>query len=415
MVENPLVRAMSNWLVRGGFLGACLFSVLALTFWLPELMPYRIDIDVYRLGGQAVLEGNDLYGPLPDTEIGANLPFTYPPIAALIFAVFALVPLSAASTAISLISLGCLAWVCCLVVAKTADLSLKSASWFALPGWLLLMWLGPVRETIEFGQINLVLMALVLTDVLLLPRKARGWLVGLAIAIKLTPAVFLAYFFLQKDWRGMVQSGVSFLVFTGLGFVFLPSASIAYWTGTLSDTSRIGNAGYPSNLSINGIVHRAGLLGSEATLAWFGVSLVVGVLLVLAAWLVMRQGQRVAAALIIGLAGLFCSPVSWGHHWVWALPLLLIFGVWIAQRLGNVWLWGGLLATGVWVFWAEPQWWFPFEQDTTPDWDVFQQFIASGYLLWAGIAVIVMASQARRLRDPAGMPAKVWFPADRSN
>src|SRR5581483_12201814 len=69
--------------------------------------------------------------------------------------------------------------------------------WFviclALP---LVTWLQPVRETLTFGQINLVLALLVLADLLVLaPRGSRltGVGIGLAAAIKLTPAVFILY------------------------------------------------------------------------------------------------------------------------------------------------------------------------------------------------------------------------------
>src|SRR6516162_10754118 len=43
--------------------------------------PYRIDIDIYQMGGQAWLDGRPLYrgDVLFHTPIGLNLPFTYPP------------------------------------------------------------------------------------------------------------------------------------------------------------------------------------------------------------------------------------------------------------------------------------------------------------------------------------------------
>src|ERR1700721_2401700 len=49
--------------------------------------PYRIDIDVYRMGGQAWLDGHPLYSPNVKfhTPIGFNHPFTYPPLAGGLF------------------------------------------------------------------------------------------------------------------------------------------------------------------------------------------------------------------------------------------------------------------------------------------------------------------------------------------
>ena len=57
--------------------------------------PYRIDIDVYRMGGRAWLDGRPLYadGAMFHTRGGLDLPFTYPPLAAVVFAPFALLSL----------------------------------------------------------------------------------------------------------------------------------------------------------------------------------------------------------------------------------------------------------------------------------------------------------------------------------
>ena len=45
------------------------------------LSPYRIDLDVYRIGSLTWLHGHSLYGPLPPTRAGIGLPFSYPPSA----------------------------------------------------------------------------------------------------------------------------------------------------------------------------------------------------------------------------------------------------------------------------------------------------------------------------------------------
>lgn len=47
---------------------------------------YRIDLDVYRTGATVWLNGGDIYSPLPALARGEHLPFTYPPIAAILFA-----------------------------------------------------------------------------------------------------------------------------------------------------------------------------------------------------------------------------------------------------------------------------------------------------------------------------------------
>ena len=85
------------------------------------------------------------------------------------------------------------------------------------PAWLRRAWLAaaivapaviylePIRSNFDFGQINVVLMTLVIADCV--PRKTpwpRGMLLGIAIALKLTPAVFLLYFLLRRDTRALL-------------------------------------------------------------------------------------------------------------------------------------------------------------------------------------------------------------------
>src|SRR5690348_9351868 len=52
----------------------------------------QIDLEVYRFGVQAWWSGHDMYGTLPRVENGAELPFVYPPFAALILSPLAMLP-----------------------------------------------------------------------------------------------------------------------------------------------------------------------------------------------------------------------------------------------------------------------------------------------------------------------------------
>src|ERR1700730_9043416 len=175
---------------------------------------YRIDIDVYRMGGQAWLDGHPLYSPDVKfhTPIGLNLPFTYPPLAAVIFAPFAWLGMPAAGVPITLITLALLL-VSTMIVLTRMDVW-ETSRWVPGPAWLRRWWvtvliaawaalyLEPIKANFAFGQINVVLMTLVLADCV--PRRTpwpRGVLLGLGVALKLTPAVFLLYFLLRRDRR----------------------------------------------------------------------------------------------------------------------------------------------------------------------------------------------------------------------
>src|SRR5215467_9534306 len=73
--------------------------------------PYRVDLDVYRIGSRAWLSGLHLYGGLPRTMSGARLPFTYPPIAAILLSPLSMVPMAVASAVLTAASVGLLALV----------------------------------------------------------------------------------------------------------------------------------------------------------------------------------------------------------------------------------------------------------------------------------------------------------------
>src|SRR6201987_529927 len=186
-------------------------------------LPYRIDIDVYRMGGQAWLDGRPLYrgGVLFHTPIGLNLPFTYPPLAAILFCPFSWLHMPAASVAITVLTLVLLI-VSTTIMLTGLDVWHTSA---AVPGpawlrrlWLAVViaaaasiWLEPITSNFAFGQINVVLMTLVIADCV--PRRTpwpRGLLLGLGIALKLTPAVFLLYFLLRRDNRAALMALASF-------------------------------------------------------------------------------------------------------------------------------------------------------------------------------------------------------------
>src|SRR5579859_989253 len=189
----------------------------------PRLLSYRLDLDVYRLGGQVWLHGGQLYGTLPTTAIGVRLPFTYPPFAAILASPLSLIPLGVAGLLITLCTLG--------LLAVPLRLYLRPLAWplgLVLPAAL---FLEPVRSSIQFGQVNVILMTLVALDCLTRePRWPRGVLAGLAAAIKLTPLPFVLYFLIRRDYRAAFTMGLSFAAFTGLGFVLAPDDSSRYWT-----------------------------------------------------------------------------------------------------------------------------------------------------------------------------------------
>ncbi|RAV16214.1 alpha-(1-2)-phosphatidylinositol mannosyltransferase [Mycolicibacterium sp. GF69] len=378
-------------------------------------IPYRIDVDVYRMGGQAWLDGRPLYadGAMFHTRGGLDLPFTYPPLAAVAFFPFALLSLEAASVAITLTTLVLLI-VAMTIVLHRCDVW-PETSVTREPAWLRQAWLAaaivapavvylePIRSNFDFGQINVVLMTLVIADCV--PRRTpwpRGMLLGLAIALKLTPAVFLLYFVLRRDTRAVIVTAVSAVVATLAGAAFAWRDSLEYWTETVRDTDRIGTATLNTNQNIAGALARLGLAEGPRFVLWIVACFVVLGLTVWAVRRVLRADQPVLALMCVAMFGLVVSPVSWSHHWVWALPALLVIAL-VAYRRRNAAL--GLVAVAgfalmVWT----PITLMPEHQETAAS--LWRQLAGGSYVWWA-IAVILVVGTAAGAIKPAQRSAPV--------
>ena len=276
------------------------------------------DVRVYWWGGQqATAGGGALYAP------AAPLSFTYPPFAALLFAVFAGAPIGVLKGVLTVGSLVALVALCGLSLGA-AGVRRRPESVFAMSAIALLTW--PVAYTLHLGEVNLILAALIGADVL--RRHDGGWWqgigTGLAAGIKLTPLIFVAYLAITGRVRAAMTALGVFAVTVTAGFIWLPARSRAFWLGGVFDNqSRIGNPANPSDQSLAGAIARLAGTGDPPRTWWLVAALVTGLAgLVVAVW-AHRRGHRLAGTMCCAITGLLVSPVSWTHHWVWAVPLLV--------------------------------------------------------------------------------------------
>jgi alpha-1,2-mannosyltransferase len=383
-------------------LAAVVFYLLTLRNGRISFGPYRIDLDVYRIGSAVWLRHGDLYGVLPATSSGARLPFSYPPIAAVLLSPLSLVPMAVAGTVLTLVSIALTALVLRIFLRRVAGP--RAGSWWTL-AWLLPagLFLEPVRNTLDYGQVNIALMALVTADCLTPnPRWPRGAAVGLAAAVKLTPAAFALFFCCRGDKRAAGTAVVSFAAATAAGFLLAWHDSVRYWTSIVFQTGRAGDLIYAANQSIQAVLGRAGLDPSApaGTAVWLALCVVVLVL----AWFGMRDAfARSADAWALSLnafAALLISPISWSHHWVWAVPGLLTLTVMSIRGRHPAGL--ATAVAGLVIFAAAPQWWFPSGDNRESHWAVWQQIIGSSYVIFAAVILLLAATVWRR-RAAAGV------------
>src|SRR5580700_2715732 len=272
-------------------------------------LAYHLDLDVYRIGSRVWLDGGNLYGMMPPTAQGVRMPFTYPPLAAIILSPLSLIAMPAAGV---VVDLGIVA-----VLALALRPFCRPLGW--APGWVLpaALLLEPVRGNLAYGQVDVFLMALVIADCLTAsPRWPRGSLAGLAAALKLTPALFIVFFLLRRDYRAAATMGASFAVATGLGFLLAPGDSARYWTTTFFNVGRIGEPQSPSNQSIFGVLARAGLQPGTMPFIyfWLAISLIVIAVACVGMRRAFRAGDERLALVLNAFAILLVSPISWSHH-----------------------------------------------------------------------------------------------------
>lgn len=367
-----------------------------------------IDLAVYRAGGHALANGEPLYSAHPE---GSLLPFTYPPFAGLLCIPLAGLPWPLARLLITVLSLAA------LVVVVRATTRVSPAVVVAVA-----LLLEPVRATLEFGQVNLLVMALVVVDLIRRSgRPSSGVLVGLAAAVKLTPLIFIGYLLVTGQRRAAATALGTFGGTVLAGWVLLPAESTRYWFHLVAEPDRVGGVAYSGNQSLLGALTRL-LDGSGlARPLWLLVAAVVGVLGLAAAAALSAAGRELAGIAVCGLTGLLVSPISWTHHWVWVLPAGIAAAAWIAEParapLTVARLPAAVLAAGGLLFVLAPVWWPPAGGDTEYRHSIPEQLAADAYVL-AGLAVL-LATAAGALSPgrwrawaaagrPGGWPACAW-------
>lgn len=320
-----------------------------------------LDFRVYREGAKVLFAGpgeRSLYDPMPHDLGTRGLPFTYPPFAAVLFLPFALMPATLGMVLISATSLLCLLAVAVLGVAYVDRAG--ALGWFGrsqarrgaavLLATLLLGLSGPWRESLDFGQINAMIMMLIVVD-LVRPagRIPRGVLIGVAAGIKLTPLAFGLIFLARREFKPLLGMAAGFAGSITVGWVLAGRESLVFWSSVLGSATRVGDPSDMYNLSLNSLMFHVGLEGTAQRVAWAVACLAMVAVGYAAIRVATRRGSLMAGIVINALVMLAISPVSWFHHWVWvglALPVL-----WVAasRRIGAERLLGRILCLALYV------------------------------------------------------------------
>lgn len=339
------------------------------------------DLHVYVIGGAALDHPGTLYDVFyVDPLKGEHLAFTYPTFAAMVFYPLHLLPFG----------LLALLWQVAQIAAVYGSVRLcqrlmgtDGGRRVAMLWTAVALWLEPVASNIQSGQVGVFLMVAVLYAAYSRKWWVSGLLIGVGAGVKLTPAVTGLYFVGLRRWRAALFSAVVYFATVGLAYLVLPGDTGRYFPGQMIEAGQTLPIGSSWNQSWLGGISR--IVGHDAGpgLPVFVAIAGTAVLAVLA-WRALGSGEGgrdwLGSLLVVQLFGLMSAPVTWIHHWVWVLPLMvwLLHGRWHDQPGARIVGWGWLVLMLVSVpsllSFAQPN-----IMDISRPW----------YLAWAGLVYIV--------------------------
>jgi alpha-1,2-mannosyltransferase len=312
------------------------------------------DLNIYNHAGLIVRHAPDT---LYTWHFLPGVQYLYTPFAALGFAAGSLLPWAVLKWLMTVASLAAMVFTVWVTFGQLGWRG-RSRSAAVLAVSAVALWTEPVLRSVQVGQIELLLMALIAWDLCQSDdRKWKGAGVGLAAGIKLVPLIFILYLLLAGKRR---QAAVASAVFAGtvvVGFAALPHDSVKWWlTGYFLHAGDFSNTSQGSllNQSLLALVTRTPAGAGSVTVLWLLLAVLIGCLGLASAALFARAGRPTAGWVTCALTGVLISPISWDNHWVWIVPLFVLladagFRTRGAARWGY-WGFGAALA-GVFADW----------------------------------------------------------------
>jgi len=427
---------VDNWLIAVGVVALC-----CVVGWYVHLIrassgmwSFPLDLEVYRDAGLIVRHvhpfydphrGSPLYG-WPGPPGNPGIQFIYPPFAALPFALIpahiTVLSVQRVASVINLLAVVLAAALTVRALGRERGLTAKRGLAIVLLATAIALMTEPVQRTLYLGQVELVLMALVIWDAC--QPDGRWWKgagIGIAAGIKLVPLIFIPYLLLTRRFRAAAVAAATFAATVLLGFVVLPKDSSRWWLhGLFLRGSYAGNILYGGNQSLLALIERLG--GTHDM--WLAAAVIVAILGLGAATVLDRSGHQVLGIAACALTGVLISPISWDHHWVWVLmaaPIFLYYGLLVRGPARWACFGGGAVTMAVFGAWATSLWgqtalyagwdrgiiWSaPTGNNLELTWHGWQLIAGNAYVL-AGLALLALliGTAVRLARTPSPLAA----------
>ncbi len=337
------------------------------------------------------------------TLVAPPLPYTYPPLFAILLSPFTAISFRVLSRIWLVGNLGL--WLgitlvlareialivgprlrAALGVVRPQRLTLRSLLTDPTPllalalAALLSQQFAPALQTLVIGQINF----LVLLPLALIPELSRhgherwvGVMIALAAMLKFTPAILILYLVLRRRWQAALAAIVTLAALT---LISIAVVGPRVFFAMISQVASVGGQD-------SGLGHNEALLASLAAAVGppfkYVQYLVLGLILLGAGYVLWRgprdkgngaRGWPESELVGYGMAlcTLLLTPAAWVHHYVWVLPAAVIaLGLACASLLTarsrdeaiRAWLLAGLVVVAcIGLGWA-----LPYNWDTEPN------------------------------------------------
>ncbi|MFI5927285.1 glycosyltransferase 87 family protein [Micromonospora sp. NPDC051543] len=309
-----------------------LVAIVALVAVLPALYLRNLvhnffDLKIYMSAMDWWTAGHPLYDYVQPDRVQGELYFTYPPFSALLLWPFGLLRLGVTVTIFTGLTVAAVVlttrWLVMPVIVRHG-----LPRTFTLTAAVLLVLAAEItRETITLGQINMLLVVLILADLLFAVPQARRWAgvgIGLATALKLFPGIFIVYLLATRRWRAAAVASVTAAAATLLAAAVAPGDSWRFWTQELWDTDRVGRTDYVGNQSVFGLLSRFTAPEKPDRLLWLVIVAAVAGYGLWRAARAARAGDPLTGLTLTGLVGALISPITWTHHIYWFVPAVVL-------------------------------------------------------------------------------------------
>ena len=410
---------------------AALFFAAALIAYLDDAVVHPgqllnwFDLNVYNDAG---LVTRQLPSYLYVWQLSSTVKFTYTPFAGLVFAGCSFLNWAFLRWLMTIASLASIPVTVWLTLGAMGRRGIGRAA-LALAVSAVSLWLEPVTKAMFLGQIEPLLLLLVVWDLTRDDRRSwKGAGIGIAAGIKLVPLLFIPYLFAAGKFRQAIVATGAFAATVLTGFIVMPGPSESYWlTGYFMRPGRTGGVNSLVNQSLLGMLARHAGSGNAAQPVWLPLAIAVAVGGVAGGALLSRAGKTVPSWVLIGITTLLVSPISWDHHWVWIIPVLAMLAGLAADHRGVLrWVFvvAGLATVAIFGSWPS-EWsgplafvpergllgWFvkpPISYLVTAlhGWQLltYNLFVLSGIVIFLVMLAVAVPVRRRKPQDPPAPP-----------